>query len=232
MSLTTSLNIAKSALSFVSAETAVLSRNIAGASDENYVRRDLNPISLAGGGVQPSLVSRASNGALLRQFVDSSSISAKHEAIVSGLNWLHQTVADPELGHAPSEKLAALESALNLYAESPNDTARANVVVARANDLALSLNGASQSIVDARQKADTDMAASVGKINQLLADFETVNTQIVRANETRTDASEAYDQRDSILKQLADEIGVRDRDEHTRFRTLQRRGELPHDEGE
>ncbi len=209
MSLTTSLNIAKSALSFVSAETAVLSRNIAGASDENYVRRDLNPISLAGGGVQPSLVSRASNGALLRQFVDSSSISAKHEAIVSGLNWLHQTVADPELGHAPSEKLAALESALNLYAESPNDTARANVVVARANDLALSLNGASQSIVDARQKADTDMAASVGKINQLLADFETVNTQIVRANETRTDASEAYDQRDSILKQLADEIGVR-----------------------
>lgn len=209
MSLTTGLNIAKSALAFVSAETALVSRNIAGASDENYVRRELNPINLSGGGVQPSQVGRSSNEALLRQFIDSSSVSAKHEAVVAGLDWLHQTIADSELGHAPSEKLAALESALNLYAESPNDPSRANVVVARANDLALSLNASSQSVVEVRQKADTDMATSVSKINQLLADFETVNTAIVRANETRTDASEAYDQRDSILKQLGDEIGIR-----------------------
>lgn len=209
MSLTTGLNIAKSALAFVSAETALLSRNIAGASDENYVRRELNPINLSGSGVQPSQVGRSSNEALLRQFIDSSSVSAKHEAVVAGLDWLHQTIADSELGYAPTEKLAALESALNLYAESPNDPTRANVVVARANDLALSLNASSRSVVEVRQKADTDMAASVSNINQLLADFETVNTAIVRANETRTDASEAYDQRDSILKQLGDEIGIR-----------------------
>ena len=111
MSLSTGLNIAKSALAFVSLETSVLSRNIAGASDENYVRRDLNPLTVAGGGVQPSLISRASNGALLRQYVDSTSVSAKQEALVDGLNWLHQTVANPELGQAPTEKLAALESA-------------------------------------------------------------------------------------------------------------------------
>lgn len=209
MSLTTGLNIAKSALAFVSAETALLSRNIAGASDENYVRRELNPINLSGSGVQPSQVGRSSNEALLRQFIDSSSVSAKHEAVVAGLDWLHQTIADSELGYAPTEKLAALESALNLYAESPNDPTRANVVVARANDLALSLNASSRSVVEVRQKADTDMAASVSNINQLLADFETVNTAIVRANETRTDASEAYDQRDSVLKQLGDEIGIR-----------------------
>ena len=79
----------------------------------------------------------------------------------------------------------------------------------RANELALSLNNSSDAIVEARQKADSDMAASVDKVNQLLADFEIVNTKIVRANETRTDASEAYDQRDSILKQLAEEIGIR-----------------------
>ena len=209
MSLSTGLNIAKSALAFVSLETSVLSRNIAGASDENYVRRDLNPLTVAGGGVQPSLISRASNGALLRQYVDSTSASAKQQALVSGLDWLHQTVANPELGLAPTEKLAALESALTLYAESPNDPARANSVLARANDLALSLNNSSNAIVEARQKADAEMGASVEKINQLLADFEIVNTKIVRANETRTDASEAYDQRDSILKQLSEEIGIR-----------------------
>ncbi len=209
MSLTTGLNIAKSALAFVSAETAVLSRNIAGSSDENYVRRELNPINLSGSGVQQSQIGRSSNEALLRQFIDSSSISSRHEAVVAGLNWLHQTVANPELGHAPSEKLAAFEAALNLYSESPNDPSRANVMVARANDLALSLNASSQSVVEARQKADTDMASSVNRINNLLADFETVNTAIVRANETRTDASEAYDQRDRILKQLGDEIGIR-----------------------
>ncbi len=209
MSLSTGLNIARSALAFVSSETAVLSRNISGASEENYVRRELNPINLAGGGVRPAQVSRASNDALLAQFINSSSASSKQQAIVDGLNYLHQTIANSDLGHAPSEKLAALESALSLYAESPNDTTRANAVVARANDLALSLNNSAQSVVEVRQKADTDMAASVGRINDLLTEFESANTEIVRANQKLTDASEAYDRRDGILKQLADEIGIR-----------------------
>jgi flagellar hook-associated protein 1 FlgK len=52
------------------------------------------------------------------------------------------------------------------------------------------------------------MADAVGTINSLLAQFQTVNTQIVTGTQTGADVSAAQDTRDGILKQLSSEIGI------------------------
>ncbi len=209
MSLSTGLNIAKSALALVSAETAIISRNLAGASDENYVKRGVGTLNIPGDGVFPDHITRASNQALLQSLIDSSSSASAKRALLHGLNALEQTVNDPELGNTIGAKLSELQSALNLYSETPGDLTRGLAVVERASDLSRALNVASDTVVRVRQQADTDIASSVSKINSLLADFERVNTRIADSANGRADVSDAMDQRDSILKQLSDEIGIK-----------------------
>ena len=59
-----------------------------------------------------------------------------------------------------------------------------------------------------RGDADADIATSVTTINQLLAQFETVNTAIVKGTITGADITDYLDLRDSILSRLSQEVGV------------------------
>ena len=209
MSLGIGLNIAKSALALVSTQTAITSRNLAGANEENYVQRGVATINIPGAGVYADHVTRSSNPALLRTLMESSSSASAKQAMLEGLNALHQTVNDPELGNSISAKLSELEAALNLYSEAPGDLARANAVAQRASDLVNTLNGATQSVTNVRQQADADMAASVNRINGLLEDFGVANARIVDARKNGSDIADLLDQREGILKELSDEIGIR-----------------------
>lgn len=209
MSLSTGLNIAKSALALVSTETAIVSRNLAGASDENYVKRGVATLNIPGAGVFPDHITRASNQALLQTMIDSSSSASSKRALLEGLDVLHQTVNDPELGNTVGARLSELANALNLYSEAPGDLSRGHGVVERASELARTLNVASDSVVRVRQQADADMASSVERINSLLVEFESLNGEIVRSADTRVDVTDAMDQRDRILKELSGEIGIK-----------------------
>jgi flagellar hook-associated protein 1 FlgK len=59
-----------------------------------------------------------------------------------------------------------------------------------------------------RATADADMATSVATINKLLAQFEKVNTAIVKGTITGDDVTDYLDQRDGLVSQLSQELGV------------------------
>ena len=59
-----------------------------------------------------------------------------------------------------------------------------------------------------RADADTEMATSVTTINQLLAQFQTVNTSIVKGTIAGSDVTDYLDLRDSILSKLSQEVGI------------------------
>ena len=52
------------------------------------------------------------------------------------------------------------------------------------------------------------MATSVANINELLAQFATVNTAVVKGTIAGDDVTDYLDQRDSIVSSLSQEIGV------------------------
>ncbi len=52
------------------------------------------------------------------------------------------------------------------------------------------------------------MAASVDKLNSLLAQFQTLNQRVVAESQTGQDATDALDQRDGLLDQISQEIGI------------------------
>jgi len=159
--------------------------------------------------VRLASVTRAVNTSLFNNLLNSTSNSAGQNAIVDALEQLEQTVNDTELNASPAALVQRLADALQQYSGVPSDAAFAQSAVSAARDLARSLNDATDLVQGVRSNADAEIAASVDRVNTLLSRFDTVNLEIVKGTQAGADVTDYLDQRDDILKQLSEEIGIK-----------------------
>jgi flagellar hook-associated protein 1 len=218
MSPSAAFNVISSSFAVNSAQTAVVSNNIANANTPGYSREIANVVTNSYGGADVASVTREANAALLEQVSNSTSQAATQQAISDGLSTLAQTVDDSasasstsganQNGASPSAMLANLQTALSTYGASPTSSSAAQAVVSAASALASSLNGGSATVAQVHERADQNMATSVGKINSLLSQFTTANNAVVTGLQTGANVASAEDARDSIVTQLSQQIGV------------------------
>ena len=210
MGLTNALGVAQSALATVAAETAVVSRNIAGANNNtaSFSRKIANVITAPNGGSQVASITNVQNQALFESVLGATSSSAAQEAISTGLTALQQTVGGTGSTTSPAAQITNLTDALQQYLASPTDSATAASTVAAASTLASTLNDASASVQQLRAQTDSQMASSVASINSLLSQFQAVNTQIVSGTASGSDVTDLLDSRNSILTQLSQQVGI------------------------
>lgn len=209
MNLTAALESARSSLMASGIQSSVISRNIADASSTGYSRKIAVLDNLPGTGVYVAAIQRAASSGLYTNVLTATSSSAKQSAILDGLQKIAAaTVDDPELDQSPTAQLNALKKALQQYANAPDNTTLAQAAVASAKDMATTLNQATQTVQSVREGADADMNTSVQNINRLLSQFQTVNTAIVKGTISGDDITDYLDQRDSIVSQLSQELGV------------------------
>jgi len=218
MSMSSAFAIINSSFASTAAQSAVISRNIANVNTPGYVRDIANQITTAYGGSEVISVTRQANAALLDQLNASTSESAAQSAISTGLTTLAQTVDDSasassasgatQNGNSPSAMLANLQNALATYGATPASTSAAQGVLTAAQDLTSSLNAGSKAVQQVREQADTDMSNSVAKINSLLTQFQSANNAVVTGAATGADVTQAEDQRDQILTQLSQQVGI------------------------
>lgn len=209
MSLTAALNSARSSLMASGIQSATISRNIAGASAPGYSRKLTILDNLPGTGVYVAAIQRAASSGLYANVLIATSSSAKESAIHDGLQKIAAaTVDDPELEQSPTAQLNKLKQALQQYANSTDNATLAQAAVTSAKDMVTALNQATKTVQSVREGADADMAASVANINQLLTQFQTINTAIVKGTITGDDVTDYLDQRDSIVSKLSQELGV------------------------
>jgi flagellar hook-associated protein 1 len=209
MSLTTSMEIAKSSLSTLQARTQVVSRNIANIGNEFASRKIADPVSGPGGGVRLESIRRATDEALFTKVLQSNSRAGTQQEIVRGLDALNQTVVDPEQDFSPAALVGALNDALQQYSAGPQDPVRAKAALDAATSLADGLNDATETVQNVRQTADADIARSVGTINDALADIKLLNDQIVKGSRVNADITDQLDQRDQLLASIATEVGIK-----------------------
>ncbi len=209
MTLSIGLHAALSGLSTTAEQTSVVSRNVARAGDAGASRKIANLISLPGGGVRLATVTRASNEALLEKMLGATSNAGTQRAIAQAIEQLAQTSADPELDASPAALVAKLADALQTYAAAPQDGNAARSAVNAAADLAQALNEATQAVQHVRGQADADIAAGVGQVNNLLAQFHAANAAVVNGTRAGRDVTDYLDQRDQILAGLSEQLGVR-----------------------
>jgi flagellar hook-associated protein 1 FlgK len=208
MGLTAAIQTAQSALRTTSAQTAITSRNVAGASDPGYSRK-LALVTETANGAQTLAIRRASDKALYENMVEATSRAAAQQAVADGLNMLEATIGDPEHGHSPAALVGALNDSIQLYSASPSDPNLAQGVVTKAQDLANALKTASAVVQQVRSSADEGMAAGVADLNRLLADFERANAAVVIGTHAGADITDDLDARDKLLSQISELVGVR-----------------------
>lgn len=209
MSLTVALNSARSSLMAAGMQTSAISRNIAGATQDGYSRKNVLVASMPGSGVYVAGIQRATSAGLFSNVLKAASTSAKQDSIFNGLQKIAAiTIDDPELDQSPAAQLAKLKSALQQYATAPDNVTLAQAAVNAAKGAATSLNDATKAVQSVRADADADMASSVVTINQLLGQFESVNTAIVKGTITGADITDYLDLRDTIVSKLSQEVGI------------------------
>lgn len=209
MSLTAALDSASASLMASGIQSSTISRNIAGATATGYSRKIAVLDNLPGAGVYVAAIQRAASSGLYNNVLIATSGSAKQNAILDGLQKISaSTVDDPELGQSPAAQLNKLKQALQQYANAPDNTTLAQAAVTSAKDMATSLNQATKTVQSVREGADADMATSVANINQLLTQFDKVNTAIVKGTIAGDDVTDYLDQRDNIVSKMSQEVGV------------------------
>lgn len=209
MSLTTSLNIARSALYSAGQQSSITSRNIVNANVSGASRKDAETIPLEGGGVRLSQITRAANPALAKNLLNASSASESNQAVADYLDRLDVTALDPELDASPAAAIQQLADSLQTLSNAPEDSILAKAAIGRATDLAQNLNTASATVQEVREEADADIATSVSRLNTLLSQFDDLNSAIVEGTHSGADITDELDQRDRVLLSISEEIGIR-----------------------
>ncbi len=209
MSLSASLNAAVSSLATTADQTSVLSRNIARAGDSSASRKNAEVITVPGFGVRQASVTRVANVALFNNVLQSTSSASGYRVIADSLGQLEQTVNDTELDSSPAALLQKLNDALQRYSGAPDSLSAGQAAVAAARDVVTSLNNATKVVQTVRSQADADLAGAVGTLNSLLTRYGEVNAEIIKGTRVGADVTDHLDQRDQLLKQISEEIGIK-----------------------
>ncbi len=217
MGLSNAWDVATSSLATNAGLTALVSRNISNAQNTSgYVSTKVaNLVTGPNGAATIASIGDLTNAALFNSMLSSTAANASAQARSNGVTQLQQTVSDATTtsssttaAQSPSTLLQTLDSTLQTYSSSPGSSSAAAAVLTAAQNLASGLNSASATVSSVRETADQDMVNSVATINSILAQFQTVNTAIVKATATGADTSDLLDQRNTILQNLSQQIGV------------------------
>ena len=208
MSLTTAFQAAQSAMTVVTAQSNVVSGNIAGMNTPNYARRIPTVTTDVTGLATLSSVTRASDQNLYYTVLSTTSLLSSANVITDGLNQLQNTVGDTANAQSPAALLGTLVNNLESYVSSPDNMNQAQGVVTDAGTLATALNSASTLVQSVRQQADTSIATAVANINAELVKFQQANNTIISGNASSSAINDALDTRDGILKDLSQYMGI------------------------
>ncbi len=208
MTLNTALYGAMAGVSVASAQISTVSRNIANQSNPNASRKIANVVT-ANGLPAVASISQASNTALLTSLLSANSNQSQQSAISNAMTQLQSTLGTSSSDStSPSALIGKLSDALQTYADAPQSTASAQAAVQAATNLANGLNSASTTVQNVREQADTGIANSVNTINNILGQFTQVNQTIMQGTQSGADITDALDQRNSLLQQLSNQIGI------------------------
>jgi flagellar hook-associated protein 1 FlgK len=207
--LSAALNYAMSGLTNAGGLSALAARNVSNAENPDYSRRSAEIISLPGGGVSLSTISRSADKRLLEKLLESTSAASGQGATLEGLTRLGELVGDPASESSVAALLAGIQSRLRDFEANPASSLLAEGVVHAATSVVAALNAGEDEIQAIRRDADFAMGESVGRVNTLLSQFKIVNDAIVRGSGTAAELSDNLDVRDRVLKLLSEELGIR-----------------------
>ncbi len=214
--LSSLLDIARSALSTSQVALSVTGNNVSNVNTPGYSRQEAVLTEQPPLNGQPGMVGTGVRATSIRRYTDP---FVNRQLTVIQQNLGRLSVSKDELsrlenvfGVNSDQGLAArlndFFSALQDVSTNPSVLAPRSVLLAKAQQLASSLNQASSDLVSARQSLNFQVQQTVGEINSLSKQLATLNGQISAAEVTGQNANDLRDQRDLVVNELAKRIDV------------------------
>lgn len=203
-------NSATSGLRVSQAAVEVVSNNIANADSVGYTRRQLVQVQDVAGdrttGVRSAAVNRMLDILVQRQMRQETGGAAYTGVAANYQNALDQLFGPPGGASSLDTIFNKFKQTLQALASDPASATNRSQTLGAAQALASSLNGLSSDVQNLRQQAESAIATTVGRANDLLSQIQTLNSQIVGSG----GASPALlDQRDAAIDELSKYMDVR-----------------------
>jgi flagellar hook-associated protein 1 len=213
LSLNGVLSAGVSAILTNSAALRVTANNIANVNTPGYVRRVVNMETMAPGGqlsgVALSDIQRVVNNYLDTEVLAARSAAARYDIQATILNQLDATLGQPGDGSSLGSRIDAVYAALGQASLDPGALSMRLGVLNEFEALAQTATNLSAAIADLRTNADQQISDSVTRANQLIKQIFELNPQIHHAFITGDTATGLLDQRDQLVGELSQLMGIR-----------------------
>ncbi|MCE0503889.1 flagellar hook-associated protein FlgK [Roseivivax sp. GX 12232] len=210
MTITSALTASRMGLDSIGVRAEVTSNNISNADRPGYVRRGVDLTSgTNGNGVRATGVTRQVDSVLQGRQRSETSAGSYHERMASGLSiYTAQLGAPGEPGTLP-DRVAALQTELDLLTVDPGARNVQAGVLRRAQDLVAGLNSAHRALGDATARAEAAIGSEVASVNALTAEIAELNTYIASASAGSVERADLMDQRDMAIDKLSQHVDLR-----------------------
>jgi flagellar hook-associated protein 1 len=196
-----------------SAALRVTAANIANVNTPGYVRRVANMETLVPGGqlagVALSDIQRVVNNYLDTEVLTARSAAARYDIQATMLSQLDATLGQPGDGASLGSRIDAIYAALGQASLDPGALSTRLTVLNEFEALAQTANDLAAAIDDLRVSADQQIASVIDEANQLIQQIFELNPQIQQAMLAGDTASGLLDQRDQLVGELSELIGIR-----------------------
>lgn len=210
MSLEVTLRNAVSGLAVTQKNIEVVSRNVSNGQTEGYTRkiskqeiRDPNV-----GGVISLDAVRIVDTAMQRDLARQEGKVANYTARESALARIEAVNVDPEDELSLSSVFGRLRDAFSELSSAPESPSLQQAVVYRAADVADTIHKLAAVYEEERDRTQTDIAASITTVNNMLEKIANLNASISTATKAGRAVPDLEDQRDEAIKQLSKELTV------------------------
>jgi flagellar hook-associated protein 1 FlgK len=214
MSLTAALNSAVSALRVNQAQIQLASSNIAHAQDPNYTKKTLQTqsVTFGNGQVGGVMISGYAStlSVTLRKQVEAqtatSGSSAATSEYMSRIQDLLGTSADQS---GLTKAMNSFISAWQGFQSEPDSAAAQQAIMGAGSNIGDEIHRVAAGLDQLDADVRTDAGNSVDQLNDLLKQLFQVNLQMKTAQTDSSASADLMDQRDTLVKQIAQYVDVR-----------------------
>ena len=211
--ITQALRSAQSGLLANQTALNIVSQNVANVNTPGYSRKIIQQQSVVlagqGAGVSIASYSRVVDGGLIKtirtELGELNHVTVKE----SYYQRLQETFGTPGDNTSISHILEEFKEAAELLSVSPDRILEQSELVRQAQAAVEKFAAMSRTIQDLRLQADQQIAAVVSEMNQLTADIDQLNDDIIRFGSTGNDTTDLEDQRDNKIDRLSELVDIR-----------------------
>ena len=214
MTLTNAFSMARAGINSAQTGIDLASRNIAGATEENYTKKIQRQSPLVGSngqsaGLRQNPAIRIVDTNLIKDLRNQSSIVENLSQVDIFLGRMELMFGEPASELSIAGKLTDLRNAFERLSVTPNLATAQSEVVRKAEQLAAELNRLSGEVQSLRLEANNRISDAVDTVNESLNNISDLNAQIRALQGSSSSTADLEDQRDLEVKKLAEQMNIK-----------------------